>query len=150
LSLAEIPQGPKAAMPTILFVEDDEAYLYAISRLLEVAGFRIVPVRDFAKALEVVENEEVDLLLTDIRMPIGQPHGFALARMARQRRSALPVIYLTGVVDVPQPERDAALGKILYKPIEPETLIAEIRDELTAAAGRAWRPAEQARGDKAR
>ena len=134
-------------MPTILFVEDDEAYRYAISKLLEVAGFRVVPAADFTKALHVVEQEEVDLLLTDVRMPIGQPHGFALARMARQRRSALPVIYLTGVRDVPQPERDAALGKILYKPIEPETLIAEIRDELCAAAGRGAGSSEEASRD---
>jgi two-component system response regulator GlrR len=130
-------------VPTILFVEDDEAYRYAIGKLLEAAGFRVVPADDFTKALQVVEQEEVDLLLTDIRMPIGQPHGFALARMARQRRSALRVIYLTGLGDVPEPERDAALGKILYKPIEPEMLIAEIREVLGAAAGRAWRPSEQ-------
>src|SRR4051812_40541261 len=112
-------------MPTILLFEDDETYLYALTKLLEQAGFRVVAAHEFTRALDTLDREKVDLLLTDIKMPLGQPHGFALARMARQRRRDLPVIYLSGLVDVPELERETALGTILVKPIDPDRLVAE-------------------------
>jgi CheY-like chemotaxis protein len=121
--------------PTILFIEDDEAFSYAISRLLTDAGFEVIPATDFSTALDVIYSARpLDLLLTDVRMPMGQPHGFALARMARQRRGGLPVLYLTGVSEIPEPEREAAYGKILAKPIDADALIAEIRAQIGRGA----------------
>jgi len=118
-------------VPVVLLIEDDEAYSYAVCKVLAGAGFEVVHAKDFVFALDVIYSDRpLDLLLTDIRMPIGQPHGFALARMARHKRGGLPVLYLTGLADIPQPERDAAYGKILAKPIEPETLLAEIREAI--------------------
>jgi two-component system, NtrC family, sensor kinase len=99
-----------------------------MSRLIEAAGFEVITATDFTTALDVIYSDrEFHLLLTDIRMPIGQPHGFALARMARQKRGGLPILYLTGLLDIPEPERDAAYGKILAKPISPEELLREVR-----------------------
>ena len=114
-------------MATILFIEDDESYSYAITRILQQAGYEVAQARDFTVALDALSSDRpIDLLLTDIRMPIGQPHGFALARMAREKRGGLPILYVTGLTDIPEPERSTAYGKILSKPIAPEKLLAEI------------------------
>jgi CheY-like chemotaxis protein len=116
---------------TILFVEDDPASGYAITRVLERAGYLVVHAPDYRDALARLDAPEpIDLLLTDIRLPAGTPHGFALGRMARMRRREIRVLYLTGVVDLPENELANALGRVLRKPIEPEALLREIDQAL--------------------
>jgi DNA-binding NtrC family response regulator len=118
-----MPQG--SLMRTVLLVEDDEGYAYAAAKTLTAAGFTVTMAPDYRDALRVLEGADAPrLLLVDIRLPT--VHGFALGRMARQRRPGIKVIYITSYRDLPQDELDTALGKILYKPIEPETLIAEV------------------------
>jgi DNA-binding LytR/AlgR family response regulator len=68
-------------------------------------------------------------LLVDIVMP-GQPHGFALARMARRRVPSLPIIYVTAHPDRAEPERDTALGEIFEKSQGFEALIAQIKTSI--------------------
>jgi hypothetical protein len=50
--------------------------------------------------------------------------------MARQRRRGLRIVYLTGLLDIPDVERETALGTILQKPITPDALIEAIAEEL--------------------
>jgi len=75
-------------------------------------------------ALEVLEGDQpVDLLLTDVVMP-DSVNGVALSRMARLRRRDLKVLYMTGY-EIPGIDREA-LGPILRKPVDDETLLEEI------------------------
>jgi CheY-like chemotaxis protein len=109
----------------ILLVDDDEAFRYATTKILESAGFTVSAAPDHREALEVLEGRSpVDLLVTDVIFP-GQVHGLALARMARMRRPGIKTLYLTGF-DVPETEAEA-LGKVLRKPISNEQLISEVR-----------------------
>jgi len=114
--------------PTILLVDDDEAFRYSAAKAMTDAGFVVVPVADYAGALAILDTEQpVELLVTDIIMP-ERIHGFALARMARMRRHAIKVMFITGY-DVPTVE---GLGKVLRKPIGPDELVAEVRAALAA------------------
>jgi CheY-like chemotaxis protein len=127
--------GPDAAAQgyTILLVEDDEISSYAIARVLRIAGYEVVVAPDYREALQALDSRRaVDLLLTDVRLTTGTPHGFALGRMARMRRPGIRVLYLTGVTDLPETEVTAALGRILKKPIEPAALLQEIDAALRA------------------
>ena len=97
--------------------------------MLSRAGFAVIVAPDYENALELLESDRtIDLLLTDIVMP--QVHGFALARMARVRRPSLRILYMSGYNDLPQHERGMAFGKVIEKPSESETLIAEVRAAL--------------------
>lgn len=111
---------------TILLVEDEEGFRYAAARALEGAGFAVAAAPDFRAALELLDGDRpIDLLVTDIVMP-ERVHGFALARMARMRRTGLKVLYLTAY-DVPTVE---AVGKVLRKPITDQQLVDEVRAAL--------------------
>jgi two-component system cell cycle sensor histidine kinase/response regulator CckA len=73
----------------VLLVDDDEAFRYATTKILENAGFSVSAASDYREAHVVLEGDSpVDLLVTDVIFP-GQIHGFALARMARMRRLGL-------------------------------------------------------------
>ncbi|HEY0522858.1 MAG TPA: response regulator [Stellaceae bacterium] len=117
------------SLKTILLVEDDEGAAYDAARTLTAAGYTVTIAPDYREALRVLESTDiVHLLLTDIRLP--GIHGFALGRMARNRRRALKILYVTAFPDLPQHEIDTALGKILYKPIAPDALVAEVKAAL--------------------
>jgi CheY-like chemotaxis protein len=113
-------------MRTILLVEDDETYAYTARKAIGEAGYNVITAGEFSEALRVLENQRVDLLLVDVVMP-GQPHGFALARMARRRVPSLPIIYVTAHPERAEPERDTALGEIVEKSQGFDALLSQIK-----------------------
>jgi two-component system cell cycle sensor histidine kinase/response regulator CckA len=110
-------------------VEDDDWTRYSIARLLTDDGFDVLQVPDYRKALTILEDGgSLDLLLTDLVLP--GVNGFALARMARMRHHNLKVVYVTAYDDIPTSE---AVGPIIRKPIEAETLLRIVQRTLQAA-----------------
>jgi FixJ family two-component response regulator len=85
--------------PTVYLVDDDDAYLRAISRLLKAGGFAtqtFVSARAFLAQLPV---DAEGCVIVDLRMP--EMDGFKLQAALAQAGHWLPVIFLTGVGDVP-------------------------------------------------
>jgi PAS domain S-box-containing protein len=80
---------------TILVVEDDEALRSYTTEILAELGYRVVPAHDGRSALQALENNQVDLLFTDVVMPGGM-NGRQLADEAVRRRPGLKVLFTTG------------------------------------------------------
>ncbi len=113
----------------ILLVDDDAACCEAYSKVLGKAGYAVDVAPDFRLALEILEAERpLDLLMVDIVMP-GSVNGLALSRMARMRRKNIKVLYVTGY-SIPGADREA-LGPILLKPVDDETLLSEVERALS-------------------
>lgn len=124
MNLESAENAKSAVKAHILIVDDDAACAAAYSAVLRGAGYGVSVAPDFRLALEILESDQpLDLLLVDIVMP-GGVNGIALSRMARMRRPHLSVLYVTGY-QIPGAEEEA-LGPILFKPIEPEALVAEV------------------------
>src|SRR5690242_692404 len=105
----------------VLIVDDDEGFSYAAARALREAGFEVFVAPDHRLALQILESKQpINLLITDLVMP-DRVNGFALARMARMRRLGLPILYVTAYDVMP----DEAAGKILRKPVLPESPVVE-------------------------
>jgi len=116
----------------ILAVDDDEAMCYATSKMLANAGFVVTHTSDALKALQLLDTDgRFDLLLTDIKMP-GQPHGFALANMARLRRPGIKILYLTNFPELAESEPAARYGKLLLKRDDGAALVDEVLRTLAA------------------
>ncbi|HEY4030136.1 MAG TPA: response regulator [Caulobacteraceae bacterium] len=83
-------------MADIMIVEDDDAFGYVIERQLLNAGHSVTRFTDWKGVLERLESEaNVDVLLTDLRLPEGGPNGVSIAMMASARRRKLKVICMT-------------------------------------------------------
>jgi CheY-like chemotaxis protein len=81
------------------------------------------------KALELAEGYHVDLLLTDVRM-LGMS-GFVLAKKLRDERPRMKVIYVTGYPDdMEEQGSPGLLGKLLWKPLLPSAIVAEVKQAL--------------------
>ena len=117
--------------PTILWVEDDASFRHAVTRALEVGGFRVIAAPDTMSALKELDRApRVDLLLADIQMPPGQPHGLALARMARVRQPELPVIFLTGYEDLAGAAHQEIEAERRRRPDDPGCQIADEKETV--------------------
>jgi CheY-like chemotaxis protein len=125
----------KPRVRTIVLMEDDAAYRYAAARVLEAAGYQVIAAEDYREVLRVIEDgAALDLLLLDIFMPPGRPHGFAVAKMALTRRPRLKILFFTAFYgDLPGDEIAAAPGPVLRKSGDTAPLLAAIGDALAEA-----------------
>jgi CheY-like chemotaxis protein len=115
----------------IVLVDDDAGFAAAAANTLRNEGFEVLTATDYVPALKELESaRRIDLLICDIVMP-KRVNGLALSRMARMRRPDLKVIYVSAY-DIPGIEREA-FGSVLRKPVDEETLVAEVRRTLTGA-----------------
>ncbi len=119
------------AVSHVLIVEDDEAFRRFVVRALEGHGYRITAAEDFEAAIGVIERTEpVHLLIADVSLWPGSPHGVALGNMAQLRRGSLKVIYMSGTYDMDwvAPYGDAAA--VLQKPFTAKELVDTVRAVL--------------------
>ncbi|MBF0526782.1 MAG: sigma-54-dependent Fis family transcriptional regulator, partial [Deltaproteobacteria bacterium] len=87
-------------METILVVDDEKNYLINLEALLsEERDYEILTAESGIQALQVLKEHEVDLVITDLKMP--GMDGLQLLEEAKKRNSGLPVIVLTadGTID---------------------------------------------------
>jgi two-component SAPR family response regulator len=87
----------KQLVKRILVVEDEPLTAFENENVLGDAGYEIVAtVDDLEEALAVLEREDVDLILSDVRLRDDQT-GIHLARAARER--GVPTLFATGHSD---------------------------------------------------
>ena len=117
----------------ILLVEDEEPVRRLVSRILESAGYEVLPAGSGSEALEMLQPEtRVDLLLTDVLMP--GMSGVELAADLKAQRPELRVLLMSGYAeDVVFPDTGAErIHPLLSKPFDKEALLAELRHCLAA------------------
>lgn len=113
-------------MKSKIMIVDDEQDIRALVRFyLEKAGFDCIEAANGEQAIEVVENQYIDLAIVDIMMP--GMDGFELVEQMRQYRE-FPVIMLTAKSQTKDKLRGFNLGIDDYvtKPFDPEELLARI------------------------
>ena len=123
----------------ILLVEDEWLIREVFAEELIEAGFEVCKADngDQAAALIDIQSDRLSLLVTDIHMP-GRLDGIAVARLLRERRPDIPVIYMTG-----RPDALNGVGLLgpedvlLRKPFAPSELLAAARRLLAGRDHRA-------------
>ncbi len=115
----------------ILVIEDDDAFRRVVVHILQRGRFKVTAVPDFTAAIEIIESDEpIDLLLTDVGMPTGTPHGVSIAQMARSRRPRLKILYMSGSYDAAKIKSVIDGAQFLPKPFLPEQLIRAVEAVL--------------------
>ena len=112
-------------MLRILLAEDDEAMRAYLARALENAGYHVSPVDCGTAAIPLLEQEQFDLLLTDIVMP--GMDGFEVAQRCGQISPSTKVMFITGFAAVTlRANREAPQARILSKPFHLRDLVMEV------------------------
>jgi two-component system, chemotaxis family, chemotaxis protein CheY len=113
----------------IVIVEDTDTCAATLEiAFLSIPDVTVVTVSSARQALEILNNDPVSALVTDLHMP--RMDGFELIRKVRgdSRFSRLPVIVVSGDIDPGTPERVTRLGVNAFfsKPYSP----AQVREKL--------------------
>lgn len=123
------------ARPTLLLVDDEPSILSSLRRLLRNEGYRILTANSGREGLAVLGREEVDVIVSDQRMP-GMT-GVEFLRSVRQLYPDTVRIVLSGFTEL-QTVTDAvnagAIYKFLTKPWDDEQLRTHIQEAFSYRA----------------
>lgn len=114
---------------TILVVDDDKEIVCAISKLLELEGYRVLKAYDGMQALDLLVSNPVQLIILDIMMP--RLNGYATMMKIRESKN-IPIIVLSAKTE----ESDMVLGlsmgadDYVSKPFNSAELIARVKSQL--------------------
>ena len=115
----------------VLLVDDEEFILETAREALFDAGYRVFTAERGEAALDRVEDDEIDIVVTDLRMP--EMDGFDLIRTLRARHPNLPIVAASGVADGRTDEAlEAGANAFLAKPFSAETLQSTLYEALHA------------------
>jgi len=84
---------------TILCVDDEPAILSSLTRMLRPFPYRVITATVGIKALEMVNQEKPDLVISDVKMPRMDGYEF-LKQLHAKGLQELPVVLLTGDDDL--------------------------------------------------
>ena len=116
----------------ILIVEDSRFFMNQINEFVAESGYATFQAEDGVEALQVLEENHIDLILTDIEMP--NMDGLELSRRVRSddRWQKMPIIAVTSVAGeaAEQRGREAGIDAYLIK-LDREQIISKIHEYLT-------------------
>lgn len=121
----------------VLFVEDNEVNRRVVKEMLTAGGMEMTEAEDGPAGLAMIEANEYDLILMDLRMP--GMDGMTAIRHIRARgddKANLPVIVVTADsgATIDADCREAGADEVIWKPVSMTSLYGTI-DQLMARRG---------------
>jgi len=122
----------RSAEPTVLVVDDSLSVRKYAAMVLEANGIKAPTASNGLEALDVLDQSHVDVIVTDLEMPV--MHGYELIGELKRRGilRLIPVVVLTSRGGDQHREKAFQLGAsdYLIKPFEEESLVATVRRHL--------------------
>ena len=110
----------------ILIVEDDQELSQLFQKVLEKNGYQVKSASDGAQALEILDKEYIDLIISDIMMP--RLDGFQLTQAIRQTDRTVPVLLITAKDSFGDKQKGFLSGADDYmvKPVDVEEMLQRV------------------------
>lgn len=128
----------EASGETLLVVDDDASMRHTLSEVLDAHGYRVLPCACAEEALERLQSEGADLVVTDLIMP--GMKGQALVEQVRRTFPQVPVIAVTAFGSVHDAMELTRRGAFDYveKPFRTQALLDSIERGLRESAPRRY------------
>lgn len=129
------PETGSVDQRRILVIEDDVTTLDLITRVLTQGGYTVHGLADGRRAIEWLESNAVDLVVSDIFMPEGD--GIEVIRFVRSHSRATPLLVISGgnsLIGQDYLKVASQLGadRVLAKPFRPVDILSVVEEMLTA------------------
>lgn len=117
-------------METILIVDDEKNYLVVLEALLSSEGYEIVTANQTKDALHLIEEADLDLIITDMKMPVMS--GMELLVESKKMKPDVPVIMMTafGTIEMAVEAMKKQAYDYITKPFKNEELKLTIKKAL--------------------
>lgn len=129
------PAAPPQAPWTVLCVDDEANILAALNRVLRAAGYYVLTALDGPSALQVMQEQPIDIIVSDMRMP--GMDGAALLERAQQRWPGVARLLLTGQADMAATVAAINRGRVLrflHKPWDEHELLGAVAEACERVA----------------
>ncbi len=115
---------------SILIVEDDDDLREALTETLTMAGYIPETAINGEDALDVIENNSIDMVISDVQM--AKMDGIRLLKRIKTLQTDLPVILMTAFGTIQQAVDVMQTGAVDYlvKPFQPEVLVTKVSQFL--------------------
>lgn len=128
----EEPSAPiSPPRPKVLLVDDEEPILNSLRRLLRGQPYDVLLATSGAQALEIIEQQPVNLVMSDARMP--NMDGATLLALVHERYPATARIMLTGYADpsaIIKAINEGQIHRYISKPWNDEEMLLTLRQAL--------------------
>lgn len=113
----------------VLTVDDSRTMLAMLNHALSNAGYDVVQAENGQLGLDALAKEDVDVVITDINMPVMDGISFIKEVRASGKYQSLPILILTTETspEKRQEGRDAGGTGWIVKPFDPEKLVSVIK-----------------------
>lgn len=114
---------------TVLLVDDEEMLLSAAAECLAQNGYHVISTTSPIEALEIIKNQDISLLVSDVIMPM--MNGYELADQAKEVKPELKIQLVSGFTNSTDEQKAHALYQgVLNKPYKLKTLLECVRHIL--------------------
>ncbi len=122
---------PGRGQPTILVIENEISNRILIERVLSTRGYYCLCASNGREALDILDRERVDLILTDLSMPVLDGYRTTQLIRARPALANVPIVAVTAYALNDENEAALQIGcnEYLTKPFKPRQLL-EVVDRL--------------------
>lgn len=124
----------------ILVVDDEKNITFVIQAMLEKAGFEAIVLNDSQQALQVIDEEEVDVVVTDLYMP--GPGGMEILNFCQKKYSQLPVVVITahGTIESAVSALKCGAFDFITKPFDQTELLNVVQNAVSTYRQRQKEP----------
>ncbi len=114
---------------TILIVDDSEMIRNYHAYALKSAGFNVISAVNGADAMELVYQHDIDLIITDINMPVMDGYAFIENVRREEGYKNIPIIIVSTEDEAGDKKRGFEAGADLYiiKPVDPKNLVENVK-----------------------
>ena len=119
-----------STLKNILLVDDHKPFRDSLAKILEGEGLRVFPANDGEEALDILRNEFINLILTDLKMP--KMDGVELLQVAKTIHPEVEVILITGygTVDTAVTAMKEGAYDYIQKPFKPREILKLVRKAI--------------------
>ena len=119
-------------MKTVLVVDDEDGIVGVLAAILEDAGYRVRTASNGRQALDSVERERPDLVLSDFMMPLVDGAQLGCALRAEPRWANIPVVMMSAVPEELLRAEFDGYAAFLRKPFDIAGLLEAVAGALAA------------------
>lgn len=117
----------------ILVVDDNRSSQKLLHDFFSVSGYEVVTAEHGQEGLEKLSREKIDLIISDVLMPVMDGYAFCKEVKSRAPYAGIPFLFYTGSYT---DEKDVSFGlslgadKFLFKPLSLKQILAEAQDAI--------------------
>jgi len=118
----------------ILIVDDNDVNIYFLETLFKGYGHKSYEAKNGKEALEVLQKEQIDLIISDILMPVMDGFTLCLEVHKQDRLKDIPFIFYTATYTGPKDEefaRKIGADCFIVKPCEPQVMMEHVNELLS-------------------